>query len=760
MAIIERIQRLKHPGTLSDFRWPLAMPSFGRYNSIYGWNGSGKTIISRLLRAVEMRAPVDYEVVLSINGRNFNGTSDFQQINTKVRVFNRDFVSANVFPGSGDVAPILVLGEDSVQKQQEIERLKSNQAIAEATLNQAESDKSIAINAIDRYCIERARAIKELLRSSGPNPYNNYNKTNYQNQAEEIRSANGENSVRLSEDDRKKLLAQQRARIKQKIEEIDYQVPNLSMHVTEVQSLLNTSVVSEVIESLKDDEVLSSWVYEGLGLHQTRGSIRCLFCDQALPNNRIATLETHFSAEYDRFLERLDGKLRILQRAAEEVDGVQLRHPADFYEDLVEEYTTAAAKLEEVFITVKTFLATLMESVSQKKSRPFDSYPLDTAIPTLASGTIDQVNDVVHKHNRACDEFDTRVHRARKRLEDDSIQGSLEEFNRLVGDFRSHRSAADRASNEVKSIRESIALLEQEIIEHRRPADELNKDLHRYLGHCELQLAVRQTGYEIMRNGVRAQSLSEGESTAIALLYFLKSLQDRDFDVTQGVVVLDDPVSSLDSNALYLAFGFIRERTQDVAQLFILTHNFTFFRNVRNWFHHLKDQRKKDINQRPARFYMLESRFHGTNRFSVLSPLDPLLERYDSEYQYLFSRIYSEAHGPSATSLEENYILPNIARRLLEGFLAFRQPQISGELWKKMEAMDSDQAEKLRILRYVHTYSHSNSIGEPGHDLSLLAESCSVLLDILRFMETHDPEHFRAMEQLTRRSAQDGDYEQ
>ena len=140
--------------------------------------------------------------------------------------------------------------------------------------------------------------------------------------------------------------------------------------------------------------------------------------------------------------------------------------------------------------------------------------------------------------------------------------------------------------------------------------------------------------------------------------------------------------------------------------------------------------------------------------------LDPLLERYDSEYQYLFSRIYSEAHGTSATSLEENYILPNIARRLLEGFLAFRQPQISGELWKKMEAMNFDQAGKLRILRYVHTYSHSDSIGEPEHDLSLLAESRAVLLDILRFMEIHDPDHVRAMVQISRGSAQNGDFEQ
>ena len=124
MVLIEKIQKLEHPGTLRNFRWPTDMLSFGRYNLIYGWNGSGKTTISRLFQALEMRKPVEFDVDLSIKGRNVNG-SDFEQINIPVRVFNRDFVSDNVFPaGGGDMAHILVLGKDSVQKQQEIERLK------------------------------------------------------------------------------------------------------------------------------------------------------------------------------------------------------------------------------------------------------------------------------------------------------------------------------------------------------------------------------------------------------------------------------------------------------------------------------------------------------------------------------------------------------------------------------------------------------------------------------------------------------------
>ena len=753
MGMVEKIQKLEHPGTLRNFRWPTDMLSFGRYNLIYGWNGSGKTTISRLFRFLEMGKPATFDVALSINGRNVNG-SDFEQVSIPVRVFNRDFVLENVFPtGGGDMAPILVLGKDSVQKQQEIERLKKKRAAAEATLQKVQSNKNAATKALDQHCIDRAKAIKNTLRSSAPSRYNNYNKSNYRQRAEDMVSRDGVTSHRLSDIDRDTLFTQHHAKPKEKIGETSYQLPVLSTYAKEVSHLLEKTVFSTAIQSLKDDQALSSWVHEGLGLHQARDSHRCLFCNQVLPEDRLRALEAHFSAEYEQFLNSIDRQLATLRKVSEEAETLTLPHHTVFYEDLVEEYKSAKAKLDGVLKTVKDFLDSLMEEAEQKKGRVFESCTLDIPVPEIPSGIAEDVNQVVKRHNRACNEFETRIKQARERLENDSVEETLDDFKGLVDAEDKLLSAVAQASSEVERLAKQIKELELDIVEHRRPADELNGDLHRYLGHGELQLAVKDTGYEIMRNGKSAQALSEGESTAIALLYFLKSLQDRGFDSSRGVVVLDDPVSSLDANALFLAFGYIQQRTQEVAQLFILTHNFSFFRNVRNWFHHLKGQRKPDINARPARFYMLNWRFSGPQRFSELRPLDPLLEWHESEYHYLFSRIYLEAQATSATALEENYVLPNMARRLLEGFLAFRRPQASGELWNKLRDMDFDGAAKTRIMRFVHTYSHSDFIGEPEHDLSSLAEARSVLQDILDFMKSQDPGHFEAMKSLVQTAA-------
>ena len=57
-------------------------------------------------------------------------------------------------------------------------------------------------------------------------------------------------------------------------------------------------------------------------------------------------------------------------------------------------------------------------------------------------------------------------------------------------------------------------------------------------------------------------------------------------------------------------------------------------------------------------------------------------------------------------------------------------------------------AKKVRIIRFLHTYSHSDGIGEPEFDPSGLSEALGVLNNILEFIQPQDHEHFKAMEKL------------
>ena len=125
MTKVVKIARLKHPGVFRDFSWPADLPTFGRYNLIYGWNGSGKTTVSNLFRDLEhRRVPEHAEAVCDIEGGMIS-QDRFEHASVDVRVFNRNFIQENIFPsGGGDVPPIFIVGKENIEKQKEVERLK------------------------------------------------------------------------------------------------------------------------------------------------------------------------------------------------------------------------------------------------------------------------------------------------------------------------------------------------------------------------------------------------------------------------------------------------------------------------------------------------------------------------------------------------------------------------------------------------------------------------------------------------------------
>lgn len=89
-----------------------------------------------------------------------------------------------------------------------------------------------------------------------------------------------------------------------------------------------------------------------------------------------------------------------------------------------------------------------------------------------------------------------------------------------------------------------------------------------------------------MDGTLATNTLSEGEETFISFLYFLqftKGSVDVSKISNRKVLVLDDPICSLDSTILYIVSSLvknlikdIRKGTSDVEQIFILTHNVFF----------------------------------------------------------------------------------------------------------------------------------------------------------------------------------------
>jgi len=472
----------------------------------------------------------------------------------------------------------------------------------------------------------------------------------------------------------------------------------------------------------------------------------CRFCRQPLQATRRAALEAHFNDAFARFQKELDALLRKLKSAKQSVGSMSLPDGSRFYEALASEVTPASATVSTARSETEAALGALIARVETKRDQPFAPVatltPIAGTSPSLGDA-ITGFNKIIDKHNQISAQFKASVDEACKTLEASYVAEAQAEFAQLSDAVKTATAALETVKQQHADVQAKIEGLERDILEHRRAADELTAELRAYLGRDELRFETKGTGYALTRNGEYVAHLSEGERTAIAFLYFLKSLQDKSFDLKNGIVVIDDPVSSLDDNALFSAFGYMKERTKEAGQLFIFTHSFSFFRLVKNWFHHLPGQRKKQIEDRPARFFLLRSRRHADgSRTSELGHLDPLLEEHESEYQYLFKRVYQEANRNDVVELEHHYGLPNVARRLLEAFLAFRFPEMSGDLQPRLDRVPFDNAKKTRILRLLNTYSHAGAISDPEHDLSLLAETQPVLREVLELMAAVDKDHY------------------
>lgn len=756
---ITRIPKIKNHRVFGDFSWKQDLHDFGTLNLIFGWNGSGKTTLSNLFRHIEKRQAVaEGEVQFLIEKNTVSGASLASDPGLPaVRVFNRDFILANVFSSqSDDIAPIFFLGEDSIEKQKQIEVLKKELTAKRSEFVGKQRELKDISADLESFCTQQAKSIKELLSSSGQNSYNFYDKRAFKAKCEELLRGDPKSKL-LSDVQKNELKRKKEGNPKEPVSAISITFPNTDSMTTEVSALMGKTVLSQVLDELVRDNSLAGWVREGLPLHvgdKATGS--CRFCGQVMPLDRIAKLQGHFNDQYNRFLVELDAKISWLETARR---NMQLNLPAKaaFYEHLAAGYEEAALKITPQVKKRESYIGALIAALKEKRSKPFEEVDLKSLIssvevPDITEGEalIAEANKFVAQHNTETGTFTSGIASARKELEECLVAESVDIFNsKLLG-----ITNCDQAKKVIESAGAELAarvgVLEREVVEHRRPAEELNGELTSYLGRSELQFEIKENGYAILRNAMAAEHLSEGERTAIAFLYFLKSLQAKDFDLKKDIVVIDDPVSSLDANSLFCAFGFMKERTSEAGQLFVFTHNSTLFRQVKNWFNHAKNQKCKDPDKRPARFFMISaSTENGGKRQAILTHLDPLLHEYESDYHFLFKKVYdhSQIHG-NVTSLESFYGLPNIARRLLEAFLAFRYPVQTGELREQLNGVSFDAAKKARILRFLHTFSHEGKISEGEHDLSILAETPQVLRDVLDLIESEDSRHFSEMKSL------------
>ena len=252
---IARIQRIKTHRVFRDFNWPSnELPNFSRFNLIYGLNGTGKTTISGLFRHLQGKEPItDGDIQFLIDERIVYGNALATSILPQVRVFNRDTVNRSIFESPHEqLSPIYIIGEDSTEKQRQIEQLK--QRVAELAKAELEWDrkKSFAETSFETFCTDRAREIKNLLTTSGGGPYNNYNARGFKQTAQKLMVTSLQ-IQRLTTEQRQQCLATKDGTPKEKLAPLFVPYSDCAGLTHQVQQLLVRSVLSNTLTELVAD---------------------------------------------------------------------------------------------------------------------------------------------------------------------------------------------------------------------------------------------------------------------------------------------------------------------------------------------------------------------------------------------------------------------------------------------------------------------------------------------------------------------------
>ena len=226
----------------------------------------------------------------------------------------------------------------------------------------------------------------------------------------------------------------------------------------------------------------------------------------------------------------------------------------------------------------------------------------------------------------------------------------------------------------------------------------------------------------------------------LAFCFFLTLFEAEGRIKGDLVVVIDDPISSLDTTTKTHAFSLMRKMTKKCAQTIILTHNMSFMNMVKREF---------SSNQNAEKSCLLQLDCKGQtdkDRTTSLSAISPLFVNYDTEYHYLFSVVYA-AHTNQISDLQ--FLLPNAIRKLLEMFTAYAEPaQINFAAAIGSSGITLKDNNIKSLERLIQIESHGTMVGMGSLPMLTVEEAIKASSAAMEFIRLRDKKHYKAMKKL------------
>lgn len=595
---------------------------FKDYNVIFAENGVGKTSLSRAfwLLVGDNHTQINKhksigqndEPYLSLNDNTITINKDNKpSLNFNIEIYNTDFLKENVpLDTEFEIKKIdgkNILKNSGIGKEnKEIQRLSVEIEEAEKRKNEIYGDNEELKN------IENSIKLKEneieKIRA------NKITSRNIQINLDDITIENDildeqEKSCFYYDENQKLELQQNFDELNEALKKFDelqeVEFIKLNIDRNKLIEIFNFDIEKEagvVSEEIKNHIIKMGreFIEKGKELIKVNNLNACPFCMQKINNGILEQYTHYFNEKIERFNKDIGEQIVVVNEAIESFNEIKndILNKFEKFKPFIDEFEIKNKELSENLENLIDSIHKLVKFLEQRQGikdfNNFKQLDLDTKIKNINDILIITKDILENKKTQQ-----NNLNQIKQQLREIKIkQGKYEtfEFQKAKYDLSmQQKKYADELEILTKKINENTKKIQQIQTLNRPDINTINNylkvlNLSKYTLNADYQIVINANS---IQNENRSITLSESEKTTIGFAYFLarlKLLYDKD-TLKNLVIVFDDPISSLDENRIYMTSYLVSKINKEIAdeiiesednkaQIFVLTHNYTFMTNI------------------------------------------------------------------------------------------------------------------------------------------------------------------------------------
>lgn len=566
-------------------------------NFIYGANGSGKTTTSSFLKNLAENGIEDKFDNSKIEWYNSE--------NLKIEVYNKQFKEEQF--RNSQIKGIFTLGKktnenlenienkkESINKEKE-KKIKNEESLQKLKQERKEKEKDFTNSCWEKLYQKNEENFKEILEGFK-------RKEKFKEKILEEFKSNEHNESEIVK------LEKLKENIRIVFSKNQTELVPLECNLTDFDSIENHSIweqkivgsgdvaIADLIKKISNED----WVAQGREYLSKDGNA-CPFCQkETITEDFKKQLESYFDTNYQESTETIKKmKEDYTNKTAEVLERLDKIVETEQKNQQIKLKTEIFKRIVETLKSKINANQQKMHDKSKEMSRSFELESTKNEIKEIRD-LIDTANQQIVNHNEIIKDIKNQkkncVEQTWKFLVNE-FKSDIQEYNKkccgLEKGINNLKKEISESQEEIKKLENEIRELEKNMVSIKPIVNEINTLLKRY-GFTNFSLACTEDekSYRIQREDGQlvGETLSEGEVTFITFLYYYHltkgSLKEDDISKNK-VLVIDDPISSLDSNILFIVSVLVKklmketmEEKTNVKQVIILTHNTYFYKEI------------------------------------------------------------------------------------------------------------------------------------------------------------------------------------